>query len=165
MYAVATVLKPQGIKGEVKVEVLTSFPEHLEEIETLYLKGEDYKALTVEATRFSNRFAFIKFSEINDRNQAELLRGHDLCIPEDELYELEEDEFYQHELEGLQVFDEQGVLLGVVKRVENYPANDILVVEDRFGKEQMVPAVKEFVRQVDVENRKIVIRVMDGLFD
>ena len=163
MFIVGRVLKPQGIKGEVKVEVITSFPEHFNNLNGLYIKKNEYELLEVESRRFSKHFVLIKFKNIETRNDAESLRNEYLYIPEEELYSLGKDEFYNHQLIGLKVFSEEEDIIGEIVEVESYPENDVLIVKDSNKQEHLIPVVKDIIREIDVESQKVIIHVIEGL--
>ena len=163
MYIVGKILKPQGIKGEVKIEVITSFPEHFNDLNGLYIKRDDFEPLEIEDRRFSKNFVFLKFKEIQSRDDAEALRGTYLYIPEKELYSLDEDEFYYHQLIGLKVFSEENDYIGEILEIENYPENDVLVVRDINKEKHLIPLVKDIIREIDVESQKVKIRLIEGL--
>ena len=163
MFIIGKVLKPQGIKGEVKAEVITSFPEHFNDLTGLYIKKEEYEILEIESRRFSKNFVFLKFKEIQTRSDAETLRNAYLYIPEEELHTLEEDEFYTHQLIGLKVFSDENVYIGEILEVESYPVNDVLIVKGSNKEEHLIPVVKDIVREIDVESQKVTIHLIDGL--
>ena len=163
MYVVGKVLKPQGIKGELKVEVVTSFPEHFNELEELYLADKNKVPLKIESVRLAEGVVFIKFEGVHSRSEADLLRNEYLYISEKDLYPLQKDEFYSHQLVGLYVFSENGERIGIVENVENYPANDVLVVKSQKGEYFMIPAVKEIIKEIDIKSGKVIIVVLEGL--
>lgn len=166
MYLVGKILKPKGLKGEVKVEIITSFPEHFTSLEQLYIMvNNEYKAYAVTKARVSGKFVFIKFTDIDLIEQAELLRNKELYIPESELMELSEGEFYIHQLIGVEVFDLAGTLLGEIVEVENYSASDIYVLKMADGSTKLIPAIKSVVKEVDISGNKMTIDVIDGLFE
>ncbi len=167
MYTVGKIVKPQGIKGEVKAEIITSFPEHFLDLNELFIDiGSQLQAYPVESARLSGRFVYIKFADVHTRNDAELLRNKNLLIPEDELTQLEEDEFYIHNLVGMDVFDEDGQPLGRISDViQGQAAGDIYVMKTPDNAEILIPAVKDFILEIDQDKKRITIRVIDGLLD
>ncbi len=166
MFIVGKVLKPQGTNGSVKVEIITSFPEHFLDLKQVYIEKENKKqAYSIEQVRLSNRFVFIKFIGIDTIDQAEQLRDHYLYITQEDLTPLGEDEYYIHQLVGLKVYDEQGQFLGVLKDVLSYASNDVYVVESESKKEIMVPAVKSIIKKVDLKAGTMTIHLMEGLTD
>lgn len=166
MYIVGRILKPRGLKGELKVEIITSFPEHFKELAEVSVKnGLEWQTCSLEAVQLRDRFAYIKLAGIDSIEQAELLRSQFLYISESELTPLKDDEFYVHDLIGLTVFEEQGNKLGSIVDVESYLSNDVYVLKDPDGKEHLLPAAKDVVLDVDLENKKMTIRLMEGLLD
>jgi 16S rRNA processing protein RimM len=166
MFIVGKVLKPQGVKGEVKVEIITSFPERFTTLNEVFLKNKDqWNACRIENVRISGNFAYIKFADINSRDLAEKLRNEYLHIPDDDLKELGEDEYYIHDLIDLDVFDEDGDCLGTITDVENYKSNDIYVVQSPNGEQHMIPAIKDFIKEIDLSANKMIIRRIEGLIE
>ncbi len=166
MYIVGKILKPHGIKGSVKAEIITSFPEHFLDLKKVYVDLENQKqAYSIQEVRLSNRFVFLKFSEINSIEEAETLRNAFIYIAEEDLMPLNEDEYYIHDLIGMQVVDENGTLIGTIKDVWTYTANDVYVLQTAQGEEKLIPAIKSVVKAVDREQKTMVIHVMEGLLD
>lgn len=165
MYIVGKLVKPKGIKGELKAEVITSFPEHFSQLKELFIKDVDYVQLTIESVKFRNEFIYIKFAGVNSREDAEKLRNNYLYIPEKELFPLNDDEFYYHQLVGLKIFSEKNVYIGELKEIESYSANDVFIVESETGEIILLPAVKKIIKKVDLEARKMTIEVIEGLLN
>jgi len=165
MYSVGRILKPQGIHGEVKVQIITSFPEHFYDLTTVFIKSSTYQAYSIEKVRLSDKFAFLKFRSIDSRNDAELLRNKELYIPEEELRKLESDEFYIHDLIGLDVYDQDDQRIGEIIDVQSFSEYDLYVLKDGQGREQLLPAVKNIIHSVDMKKKKMVIKLIDGLLN
>ncbi len=162
---VGRIVKPHGVRGEMLVEVLSDAPDR-------YAPGARLEAgdpagarrpLTVRATRNDRGRSLVTFEEVSDRDAADALRGALLSIARDDAAPLEEGVYYEWQLEGLDVFDEDGKRLGTFARVLEGGGGDLWVV-DTGEKEVMVPAVDEFVRRVDLESGRIVVHVIPGLF-
>ena len=166
MYLVGKVLKPQGIKGEVKAEIITTFPNHFYSIQKIYIRhGDNWQIHAPESVRVSGRFVFIKFEGIDSIHDAEPLRNKDLYIDHDDLIEPQTDEYYVHDLIDMKVFDEQDQYLGEIAAVESYPANDVYVLRRVGLPDASIPALKEIVKRIYLGEKKMVIRVIDGLLD
>jgi 16S rRNA processing protein RimM len=159
---IGKVVAPFGIKGEVKVTIETDFPERFEDLDEVWLEPETGCGwvATVDSVRFHQTGALIKFQGCDDRNRAEELRGAELRIPESELMELEEDQFYVHDLLGLDVFTVSGEHVGHITYVLQGAANDVYVTE-----RGMIPAVKQFVKKVDLAERKIIVDPIEGMLE
>jgi 16S rRNA processing protein RimM len=166
---VGRIVKPHGVQGEVVVEVLSDAAERFARGSTLEAgdpaadsKGAR-RTLTVGSTRDDRGRLLVRFSEVRDRAEADAARGLLLSIARDDVAAPPEGHFYDWQLEGLAVEDEDGRRLGTFSRVEQAPAQDLWVVDTGDG-EVMVPAVDEFVRRVDLEGGRIVLHVIPGLF-
>lgn len=166
MFVIGKILKPHGVKGSVKAEIITSFPEHFLELNTVYIEHENQKqAYSIEEARLSNRFVFLKFSEINDYDRADALRNHYIYIASKDLMPLEENEYYIHDLIGMRVLDEDGNFIGTIRDVWTYTANDVYVLQTEDGQEKLIPAIKPVVKSVNTKERTMVIHVMEGMLD
>jgi 16S rRNA processing protein RimM len=163
MYLIGYILKPHGIKGEVKVNPITPYPERFNQLDSVYLKNDTAQTYSIQKVRISNRFVFLKFAEINSRSEAELLRDCEILIEEDKLIQLKADEFFVHDLIGCEVVSESGERIGEIIEVMQVTSNDIYVVQDRRGKEILVPAIKDVVKHIDLEQKQIKIHLMDGM--
>lgn len=157
------ILRPHGIRGEVRMEVLTAYPERLSLHQVLYV-GPDYAPCPVEQIRFHQGAALLKFANCNDRTTAETLRGSLVYIPLEEAVPLEEGEYYLFQVIGVEVFSDGGESLGQVVDVLESPAHDIYVVRGPRG-EFLVPAVEEFVRELDLVARRMTIALLPGLLE
>ncbi|PKM82626.1 MAG: 16S rRNA processing protein RimM [Firmicutes bacterium HGW-Firmicutes-14] len=165
MIAVGRVINTQGHRGEVRVWPLTDFPERFSQGKTVILQKEGTaRRLTVEKMRSQKNFLVIKFVEIPDMNAAEDIKEGYLMIGRDELTKLPEDTFYIFEILDMQVVLADGTVLGKVKDVVQAGGNDIYVVAGRI-KDYQIPAVKEIVKLIDRENRRIIINPPEGLLD
>lgn len=144
-----------GLKGQLKVETLTAHTERFEKGATLYLDGEP---LVIKGSQIHKGRLLLSFAEFPNLTAAEKLQWKTLEADALEEIELEEDEFMTEDLLGLMVLSEDGRPLGKVDQVLAYPAHDILVI----GK-IMIPAVKEFIRKVDIKQGQIVVRLLEGM--
>lgn len=163
---VGRIARPHGIRGETIVEVLTDFPHRFAPGSRLEAGDPSgpRRTLTVDSARAHAGRLLVAFREVADRTAAEALRGALLSIGAAEAAPPPEGTFYPHQIEGLAVVDEEGRPLGTLSRVLAGPANDLWVVETG-GREVMVPAVGEFVRDVDLDAGRIVLHVVPGLFE
>jgi 16S rRNA processing protein RimM len=154
---VGRIVGSHGLKGEVKVEVLTDFAERLDKGRRLRLKGD---WITVKAVRLQNGRLLLKLDGVDDIDQAKALQWEYLEAPADERPELDEDEYVTADLVGLNVVTSEGEDLGKVLDVLLLPAHDVLVV----GK-IMIPAVKQFVKSVDLQQGQITVELIEGMRD
>ncbi|HOS79065.1 MAG: 16S rRNA processing protein RimM [Chloroflexi bacterium] len=160
--AVGRILRPHGIAGELRVEILTDYPDRLTRLRHLYV-GPTYRRYAVTSVRFHQGLALLRFAGVTDRNAAELLRGQFVWVALAEAIPLEEGEYYLHQLLGMQVSTEEGELLGEIVEVLDMPAaNDVYVVHGLRG-EVLIPAIREVILSMDLETRQMVIRPLPGL--
>ncbi len=158
---VGRILRPHGIRGEMRMEILTGYPERLSSHRVFYL-GPQAKPYPVEGVRFHREAAIIKLAGCDDRNAAEALRGLLVHIPLEDAIPLEEGEYYYFQVVGVEVFTDQGEHLGQVVDVMETKANDVYVVRGPRG-EILIPAVEDIVRELDLTARRMVIVPISGL--
>ena len=149
---VATVLKPQGIRGEVKVRALTDSAEDLKAFKKVIIDGVEYSVLSV---RTQGDFAFLGLKGIADRNTAELLRGKDIEILRSEAPALPEGRYYIVDLIGCAVETEKGAYLGEITAVT--PARTDVYTLVNNGKEISFAGAEGVILSVDEANKKIVV--------
>jgi len=160
---VGRILRPHGVRGEMRMEILTGYPERLPLHRVFYL-GPQAKPYPVESVRFHQGAALIKLAGCDDRNTAETLRGLLVQIPLEDAVPLEEGEYYYFQVVGVEVFTDGGELLGRVVDVLDTGANDVYVVRGRRG-EILIPAVEDVVRELDLTARRMVIVPLPGLLE
>ncbi len=152
MLKIGIILKPQGIRGEVKVKPYTDGAESFLGLKRVFLDGEETKLLSV---RLGAGVAFLGLKGVPDRNAAELLRGKELFIPRSEAPDPGEGRYYIADLLGCEIFTEEGARLGVLKDIRQ-AASDIYTLE-REGKEVLFPAVKGVITEIDVAEKRITV--------
>lgn len=163
--AVGEVVAPFGMRGELKVRPLTDFPERFARTATIY-SGAEHTPHAVEAARIHGDQVILRLAGVTTIADAEALRGTTLWIPASELLPLPPDTYYLHDLVGLRVRHVDGRALGVVGDVLTGAGNDLLVVRDTpSGAETLLPAVKEFIKRVDVAGGELLVEPIPGLFD
>jgi len=159
--------RPHGIKGEIKVYPYSGNPENFESYRKLIVQppGEGTeKAYELLSCRIQGQVAVIKLAGVDTRSQAELLTGCRVLVERQEIPELDDDEFYWEDLQGMTVVTAQGRQLGTVSRLLATGAHDILVVVDR-GREYLIPALDEFVVAIDAETGTITVDLPEGLLE
>ncbi|WP_457678761.1 ribosome maturation factor RimM [Thermovibrio sp.] len=154
-----------GLKGELKVKSESDvFDRQIEAVDkiTLY-RGTKKEELPIEEVKPYKDIYLIKFKGIDDRSAAEEVIGGELWIKEEDRVPLEEGEFYYEELIGLPVYTEEGEKVGVIKSVFEQPASHILEVEREDGKTILIPFIEQFVKEVDLENKKVLVSLLEGM--
>jgi 16S rRNA processing protein RimM len=166
--AVGLIVGAHGLRGEVRVEPHTDYAERFARGNTLLL-GIELEEMLVVASRPHKDVQLVQFEGVMNRTDAEALRGLWLFIPEKDAAELGEDQYWIHDLIGMDVFDEQGRTLGVVSDILATGANDVFLVEAaegvNRGQEILLPAIAEVVQRVDQERRQIIVQLLPGLLD
>ena len=151
-----------GLKGELKVYCYTDRKERFEELEKIWLDQEDYQIRNV---RYQGNVVILKLKGIDDRNKAEAQRNKGVYILEEDLAKLPEGTYYVRDLIGIEVKDETGQNLGILSDVVQNSAQDLYEVKTESGKKVLIPAVKEFVLDIDMEDRKMTVKLPEGLLD
>lgn len=166
-YDVAKVLTTHGLNGEVKVALITDFPEERFAVGSkLALKNDHEKILTVKSGRPFKQFWLVQFEEITDIEQAEKLRGKILVVNEENQQELPEGLYYYRDILDCDVIDnETGERIGKITDIQSPGANDVWEVTEDSGKEFLIPFIEDVVKKVDVPNKKVYVELMEGLRD
>lgn len=160
---IGTIGVPFGIRGQVKLHALTSRPEHLSRIKTLFI-GEKFQPMQLRRVFEHKPNVFIlTLQGIGDRNTAETLRGVEVFIPESEAAPLDEDEYFLHDLPGIVVETVAGEVVGTVKDVLETGANEVLVVTRPDESEVLIPMIRDVVKSLDIQGKRLVIEPIEGL--
>ncbi len=152
-----------GIKGEVNAEAWCDSPSDLRRLKTLYSRGGEKKYTLERARAKSDTMAILKFAGIDSPEEAIKLRGMVLCADRDDL-KLPEGSYFIQDLIGLECFSETGEPLGKITDVLETGANDVYEI-DKGGKKFYVPAVPSVILKTDIQNGRMDILKMEGLFD
>lgn len=163
---VGKIVNTHGIRGELKILSSTDFPEdRFAKGSELLIVSEQGAPIpvTVETSRFQKNMVIVKFKEYGNINDVEKYKGSMLKITADRQGELGQDEFYFHQIVGCEVFTEEGELLGIIKEILTPGANDVWVVKQKSGKDLLLPYIQEVVLQVDVSEKRVTVRLMEGL--
>jgi len=151
---------PQGIKGEVRVYSYTDELTRFSEIEAVLLDGQKRK---IQNARYMKNMAVLKLEGVDDRNMAESLRNKELLLAKEDLWEQPEDTYFIDDLVGCDVVSEDGDSVGTLKNIISRPAQDLYEIERADGSTFLLPAVKEFIKNVDLDNKTIIIHLINGL--
>ena len=157
-----------GLRGEVRVEMHTDFPQRFA-VGNQLLRGPGLEPAHIDTSRPHKGFMLIRFDGMNTREQAEEIRGHWLFVPEEDAHSLADDTYWIHDLVGLQVSTESGTMLGTIRDVLVTGANDVYVIQTQApfnqGRDLLVPAAGDVVQQVDLDAGAMVVRLPDGLIE
>lgn len=159
--AIARVQKPWGVRGELKLEVLTGFPDQLGRLKHVYLGEEAVQHDVVRFRRHGDEL-LLQLADVCDRNGAEPLHGQLVQIAREEAAPLQAGQFYEHQIVGLSVVTVDGHALGEVVEVLATGANDVYVVQGLRG-EILLPARVEVVRAIDLDAGTMTVSLLPGL--
>ena len=154
-----------GVHGDLKVRLLTDIPNRFDELETVYV-GANHTSYSIQSVRpYKGEMIVLKLSGIDDANAAEQLRNQELSIPLIELASLPPDSYYQHDIIGLQVFTLDGQELGQIVEIIVTGSNDVYSVKKPEGSQVLIPAIKDVIKQIDLNRRTMHIDPLPGLLD
>lgn len=161
---VGVITSTHGVRGEVKVFPTTDDAARFKQLKHVLLDtGREMKPLEIQGVKFFKQFVILKFKEIDNINDIERYKRCPLLVERKDAVELKEDEYFIADMIGIQVETEDGEVFGTLKDVMETGANDVYVIDTEEHGEVLVPAIKECILDVDVENRKMTIHLMDGL--
>jgi len=164
---VAKATRARGLKGEIVADLLTDFPERFEDVSELTAVGPkgDHKTVELEDFWLQNGRVIFKLADCNSVDAAEQFRDYEFCVPQSEIAALDEDEYYDFDLEGCSVQEVGGRKVGEVKSVLKTGGTEILVITAENGAEIMVPLAKSIITKIDVRAKEILIDPPEGLLD
>lgn len=166
LVAIANIVRTRGLKGEVVADVLTDFPERFDSLDVVTAvreSGERFE-LRIERFWFQNRRVILKFAGFDTVESGETLRNVEICVPETEAVELDEDEFFDWELAGCKVETTDGALIGEVTELMRTGGTELLVVKGE-AKEYLIPFATAICVEVDIEKKLIKVDPPDGLLE
>lgn len=166
--AIARVVAPSGIRGDVKAEILTDFPERFTRLTTVFV-GDGYVAYEVESAKVHKGRVLLHLKGCDTMEAAEELRGQVVRIPVSEAVPLPEDHYYWYQVFDLEVWTVDGEYVGRIVDILERPANDVYVVQDQRKEDQrkevLIPAIEDVVKEIDLEKGRMVIEAVPGLLD
>lgn len=158
--------RPRGVSGEIYVNLLTDNPDRLQDGNTFWMESEGgWKKIKIISVKPLSGRPAVKVEGIENPEDAAKLTNSFLYIKEAELPRLPEGKFYHFDLVGCRVVDEKNKAYGSVTGVEEYPANDVLVIESENGGRYLFPIVREYIKEIDTDGKKIVVDPPGGIFD
>ena len=153
---------PVGIRGEVRVYPFTDQAERFSQIPEVLIGNRSHQVLSV---RFQKDMVVLRLAGVEDRNAAESLRGQELFLPRESLWEMPEDTYFIRDLIGLTVRTPEGRVVGKLTDVLQRPHQDVYEIADEAGHSFLVPAVGEFILEVDLSARTMTVRLIEGMTD
>ncbi len=166
LFQVGVISNTHGVRGEVKVFPTTDDVRRFKKLKTVLLDtGREKREVKVESVRFFKQFVILKLQGIDDMDAALAIKGKSLLVSRQDAVRLNKDEYFIADMIGLDVCDDTDRPLGVVTDVLQTGANDVYAVRMSDGKELLLPAIKECILQIDMEQRLMRVHVMDGLME
>lgn len=163
-FEIGQIVNTFGIKGMVKVNPFTDDISQFEEMETILVdKKGNLLEIQIEEVKYSKNQVLLKLKGIETVEEAEKYRNCYLKLPREKARKLPKNTYFIADLIGLEVYTEEGKLLGKVDDIYNTGASDIYIIKDTLGKQILLPAIKEVIKQIDLEQEKIVVHLLDGL--
>lgn len=162
---IGKVVAPFGVHGELKVVSFTDIPNRFAELETIYLGPECTPYHITSVRPYKGEMVVLRLDGIVDANIAETLRNFELTIPVSQLAKLPPDSYYQHDILGLQVSTLSGRSIGPIVDIIPTGSNDVYVIKAADGRQILIPAIKDVIKQVDLIRRMMYIEPIAGLLD
>ncbi len=162
MLKVGKITNTHGIRGDLKVYPLTDYMERFEELEWVYIEGLDEK-FYIKNIRYMATVVLLSFKDHEDINLVEKYKGKYLLIDNSQRRVLPEDTYYIADIIGLDVYDIKDEYIGRVKDIIQTGPNEVYIIEAKNKKEILIPAVKEFIPTISLEEKKIIIDPIEGM--
>ena len=161
---VGVITSPHGVHGEVNVFPTTDDPKRFLDLKKIYLDTKkELIECEIKSVKFFKNKVILSFNGMDDRNAIEKYRQCDLLIDREDAMELGEDEYFICDLIGLDIIDEDGKKIGVLKDVMTSAANDVYVVEKTDGEELLIPAIRDCILDTSLEEGYIRVHLLPGL--
>ena len=167
-FQVGVITSPHGVAGEVNVFPTTDDPKRFRRLkEAILVQGKTEKTVEIEGVKFFKQMVILKLKGYDDRDAVEKLRNCSLFVERENAVRLQKDEYFIADLIGCDVYTEDAPdeKFGVISDVMETGANDVYDIELEKGGNVLVPAIKDCILKVDVDNRRVDIRLMKGLMD
>lgn len=166
LFRVGVIANTHGIRGEVKVYPTTDDLNRFDQLKEVILDtGRERINLQVQGVRYFKNMAILKFKGIDNINDVEKYKGKDLLVTRENAVPLEENEYYIADLIDMEVYNEDGSRLGILNDVMQTGANDVYVIALENGKELLLPNIDQCILDVNTEENKMTVHVLEGLMD
>lgn len=161
---VGVISSTHGVRGEVKVFPTTDDVTRFRQLKKVYLDtGREMLPLEIQNVKFFKQFAILKFKGIDNINDIEKYRGKSLMIDREDAVDLDEDEYFIADMIGMKVCTEDGSEFGTLKDVMETGANDVYIIDSLEHGEVLIPAIRECILDVDMDEDRMTIHLMEGL--
>lgn len=166
LFRVGVIANTHGIKGEVKVYPTTDNLNRFDSLKDVIIDtGKEHINVEVQGVKYFKKMAILKFKGIDNINDVEKYKGKDLLVTRENAVPLEENEYYIADLIDMEVFDENGDRLGILNDVMQTGANDVYVIGLENGRELLLPNIDQCILEVNTEEKRMRVHVLEGLMD
>ena len=163
-FTIGKIVNTQGLKGEVRIVPTTDNKDLFQSLDKLLIeKNSSQVTLLIEKVRFHKQFVIMKFKGIDDINEAEKYKDSVIKILENELVPLDENEYFVRDLYDLEVYTLENEFLCVLKDIILTGANDVYVIKKEGENDLLIPAIKQCIKKVDIENKTMLVELLEGL--
>ena len=161
MIKIAKVVTTRGIKGEIKLVSFSNISDLFESLPSVIIGDAPYK---IEHVKYVKNCVILKLAGIENPEDARaILVGKDVYVNDEDMPELENDSYYVKDMIDMEVYEVSGEYIGKIKSIFFTPANDVYEIEQENGKTVLVPAVKEFVENIDMTAKKMTVNLIEGM--
>lgn len=161
---IGKVVSTQGNKGEVKVLPLTDSIDRFKKLATVFLRDKNSQTiLNIEKVRIKKDTVILKLKNIENIEEAKMIVGSFLEVERKNAVKLSKDTYFIFEVIGLEVYTENNIFLGKIENIISTGSNDVYIVKGENKKELFIPAIREVVKNINLEKRRITINMVDGL--
>jgi 16S rRNA processing protein RimM len=161
---IGRVVKPHGVRGEIRVEIHTEDPDRFNLLDSVYIGLDEPEEIGIESVRYHKSWVLLKLQGYDDRDAASRLRSQWLQIPESLGLPLDDGQFYLYQILDLEVWTDDQRYLGRVTEIMETKANDVLIVQGPYG-EILLPDTEEVLIDINIEEGRITVDLLPGLFD
>ena len=159
LVAIGKIVAPHGVRGDVRIMPLTDFPERFRKLKEVLLANGT--SLAIDGVKYHKQFVLLKFRGLDSMNAVEHLKNQILHVQEKDLVKLPEGQYYQYQIIGLAVYNEEDELIGTITDILETGSNDVYVAESAGQKPIMIPALKEVVKNIDLSNKKMIVKLQE----
>jgi len=153
--------KSHGVRGEISMRVITDFPERIRRGKIIYI-GSDFQSNKITGTHWKNNLLLLKLDGFDDPESVRELAGKDVFVAVKDLPPLPAGRYYHHQLIGLRVFEGEEDL-GVLAAIMETGANDVYIIDQANGQELLIPAIPEVILKIDLQQKRMNVRLLEGL--
>lgn len=166
-FEIGKIVNTQGIRGDLRVIPITDEPERFLNLKTALVDdGKVFKEYNIDTVKFHKGFVILKFKGIDNMSEAEKLKGTSIKIDRKDAIELKENEYFINDLYDMEVYTDQNEYLGIITDILFTGANDVYIIKnpnDTTKKEILIPAIKKCILDVNLNDNKMIIHMMEGL--